>query len=100
MGSLLYSVYAHVFQNKPILKNIASFFIGVTFSIYLTTPICLHYNFLKPEFVAFTAGLMGMKLVEILLDTNWKLFIISFMESYTKSKKDDSNNSGISGPGK
>ncbi len=102
MGSLVYSVYAHVFQNKPILKNIASFFIGVIFSIYLTDPICSHYTFFKPEFIAFVMGLIGMKLVEIVMDTNWKLFINNILESYskTKVKEDDTNNNRISESGK
>ncbi len=102
MGSLVYSVYAHVFQNKPILKNIASFFIGVIFSIYFTDPICTKYTFLKPEFVAFVSGLMGMKLVEIVMDTNWKLFINNILESYskTKIKENDTNSNRISESGK
>lgn len=70
MGSLIYSVYAHVFQSKPVVKNIVSFFIGVVFSTYLSEPIYYRYPEFKLGFISFIMGLVGMKLVELIMDTN------------------------------
>ena len=75
MGSFVYAVYAHFFYAKPLLKNIVSFFIGVIVSIYASTP--LHeITGLRLEFVSFVCGLTGMKLVETILDLDYKGIII------------------------
>lgn len=72
MGSAVYSFYAHFFLNKSFIKNLISFFIGIVFSAYLSNPIYMHYHKLPLEVVSFLTGLLGMKVVEVLYDTNWK----------------------------
>jgi len=81
IGSLIYSIYNHVNKGKPVGKNIASFFMGSIFAIYvspflfsISEPIGLPF-----ALVSFLSGLLGMEVMAILLDIDWKRVLLTII---------------------
>jgi hypothetical protein len=80
MGSLLYSIYSHFYNNKPIGKNIASFFMGSVFSVYVAPVIfTLLDKTIAIGFISFLSGLLGMKIMEVILDVDWKAIFFAVL---------------------
>jgi hypothetical protein len=77
IGSLIYSIYNHVNKGKPVGKNVASFFMGSIFAIYVSPFLFEIAQPFKLPFalISFLSGLLGMEVMTILLDMDWKNLI-------------------------
>lgn len=87
MGSLVYSIYAHFYLSKDIWKNVIEFFIGVVVCIYMTPVLADALPGINVNFLSFVTGLSGMKLVEIVLLTDWKSLLTSYIQSKINKPK-------------
>ena len=72
MGSLIYAIYSHIYLRKDLFKNALEFFMGVVFAVYIAPVIHMHYPAFSENFLSFITGLVGMKIMKVLYDTNWK----------------------------
>ena len=94
MGSLLYSIYNHFYNNKPVGKNLASFFMGSIFSLYVAPVVYVVFDkAIAMNFISFVTGLLGMKIMEVILDTEWKLifkaFLVKKLDIENQTKEDE-----------
>ena len=88
MGSLVYAIYSHIYLGKDLFKNALEFFMGVVFAVYIAPVIYSHYPGFSENFLSFIVGLLGMKVMEVLLNTDWqKLSMRIFNELITYLSK-------------
>lgn len=80
IGSLLYFTYGHFFLKKPVVKGVVSFFIGTIFAVYVTAQVITWFPNMNVNFVSFTLGLIGMKLMEAILNQDFKSILTKKIE--------------------
>lgn len=84
MGSFLYFLYGHFFQNKNLMKGIVSFFIGTVFAIYVS-PLFQNWLDWSVQLVSFLTGLLGMRLTEAIVNQDYKNIIRTYLKTKVKN---------------
>jgi hypothetical protein len=73
VGSAVYFLYTHFIQKKQnIIANIVGFFSGTVFSIYVSPQVQKIWATVDPNFISFIIGLLGMKLIQALIEINYQ----------------------------
>lgn len=76
IGSAVYLMYTHFIQKKKnIVINIIGFFSGTLFSVYVSPQIQSLWPEADPNFISFIIGLLGMKLIQALIEINYQRVI-------------------------
>ncbi len=72
MGSLIYSVYAHIHLKTHIWKNVMSFFTGIVFSIYVAPQLSYFFPNLNYGLIAFISGILGMESIKFIIEFDYQ----------------------------
>ncbi len=87
MGSLIYSLYSHFYLKKTVWKNVLAFFTGTVFSIYATPQIVYFFPHFNVGFAGFLAGVIGMKMIEVLIEYDYQVLFSRIVDIFWTPKQ-------------